>query len=89
MKKNPRNEDNISSKIVDCVAKREQTDPLKLPPLYDSVDPDALDDLFASGFQTGTDRSGRVEFQYNGYTVVVEFGNDPELTVKEQSELVE
>ena len=82
-------EGNISLQIVDFVAKREHTDPLELPPLYDAVDPDALDDLFESGHQNGTAQSGRIEFQYNGYTVIVEFDNGPEITVKEEPELVE
>ena len=82
-------EGNISLQIVDCIAKREHTDPLELPPLYDAVDPDALDDLFESGRQNGMAQSGRIEFQYNGYVVVVEFGTDPEITVKEEPELVE
>jgi len=82
-------EGSVSFQIVDCVAKREHTDPLELPPLYDAVDPDALDDLFASGRQNGTAQSGQIEFQYNGYTVVVEFDNGPEITVKEEPELVE
>ena len=82
-------EGNVSLQIVDCVAKREHTDPLELPPLYDAVDPDALDDLFASGRQNGMTQSGRIEFQYNGYTVIVEFDSGPEITVKEEPELVE
>ncbi|MFD1564467.1 HalOD1 output domain-containing protein [Haloarchaeobius amylolyticus] len=83
------NKSNISLHIVNCIAEREHADPLELPPLYDAVDPDALDDLFASGCQSETDRSGRIEFQYNGYTVIVEFDNGPEITVKEEPELVE
>jgi len=75
--------------IVNCVAEKEHTDPLELPPLYDAVDPDALDDLVESGRQNGTTQSGRIEFQYNGYTVIVEFGNAPEITVKEELEFVE
>ncbi|SDD82034.1 HalOD1 output domain-containing protein [Natrinema hispanicum] len=80
---------NISLHIVNYIAEREHTDPLELPPLYDAVNPDALDDLVASGRQNGTTQSGRIEFQYNGYTVIVKFGTDPEITVKEKSELVE
>ncbi|WP_083857091.1 HalOD1 output domain-containing protein [Natrinema limicola] len=89
MERNLGEKSNVSLRIVDRVAKRDHTDPLELPPLYDAVDPDALDDLFASGRQNGTAQSGRIKFQYNGYTVVVEFGNRPEITVKEGPERVE
>ena len=89
MERNLGGSSNISLDIVNCVAEKEHTDPLELPPLYDAVDPDALDDLVESGRQNGTTQSGRIEFQYNGYTVIVEFGNAPEITVKEGPELVE
>ena len=89
MGRNLEEEDSISLHIINCIAEREHTDPLELPPLYDVVDPDALDDLFASGRQNGTAQSGRVEFQYNGYTIIVEFGTEPEIAVKEKSELAE
>jgi len=89
MERDIEGEDRISLYIVNCVAEKEHTDPLELPPLYDAVDPDALDDLFASGRQNGTAQSGRIEFQYNGYTVIVEFGVDPAIAVKEGPELVE
>ena len=89
MGSNIEEQDSISLYIVNCVAEKEHTDPLELPPLYDAVDPDALDDLVESGRQNGTTQSGRIEFQYNGYTVIVEFGNAPEITVKEELEFVE
>ena len=89
MERNLGGSSNISLDIVNCVAEKEHTDPLELPPLYDAVDPDALDDLVESGRQNGTTQSGRIEFHYNGYMVIVEFGNAPEITVKEEPELVE
>ena len=36
----------ISRQVIDAVADVKGVDPLELPPLYDTVDPDALDSLF-------------------------------------------
>jgi hypothetical protein len=41
--------------IVDRVAEVEEQDPLDLPPLYDSIDPDALDRLA---------ESSKIQFEY-------------------------
>ncbi len=51
--------------IVDRVAKMEEQDPLDLPPLYDSVDPDALDRL---------SESSKIQFEYIGYKITVDHG---------------
>lgn len=40
-----------------------------LPPLYHTVDPDALDSLF--GHTAGGDTGGRVTFPYHGFRVTV------------------
>ena len=39
----------ISQRIIEAVADAKGVDPLDLPPLYDSIDPDALDALFSHG----------------------------------------
>lgn len=58
----------VSRTIVAAVAAHTGTDPLELEPLYDTVDPDALDSLFG----TGEDQSStRVAFTYCGCDVVV------------------
>jgi hypothetical protein len=55
----------ISERIVWTVATAADRDPLELPPLYDAIDPDALDAL--------VDRmsDGTVSFAYAGYEVTV------------------
>lgn len=60
-----------SQAVVERVADAENVDPLALDvPLYDAVDPDALDALF--GPTDGAPRTtGRVTFVYYGHTVVV------------------
>lgn len=56
----------VSERVVEAVSARTRTDPLELPPLYDVLDPDALDALLA------TLSDGEVSFPYAGYVVTVE-----------------
>ncbi|WP_254810545.1 HalOD1 output domain-containing protein [Natronosalvus amylolyticus] len=51
--------------IVERVAEIEEQDSLDLPPLYDSVDPDALDRLA---------ESSKIQFEYLGYNITVDSG---------------
>ncbi|ADB62911.1 hypothetical protein Htur_4073 (plasmid) [Haloterrigena turkmenica DSM 5511] len=53
--------------IVSAVAEAEGVDSIDLPPLYNVIDPEALNALFTS--DSGTVSS--VEFEYAGYSVVV------------------
>ncbi|WP_255171026.1 HalOD1 output domain-containing protein [Natrononativus amylolyticus] len=66
----------IHEQIVDGVAALEGTDPLELPPLFDAVDPDALEAIFAPT-DGGTPRIGRIEFPYAGHTVTVVREDEP------------
>ena len=52
--------------IVNAVSAATKTPVNELPPLYQVIDPDALDMLFS-----GSDTDGFVEFQYAGRTVTV------------------
>lgn len=62
-----------STKVIEEVADREGVDPTALEtPLYDCIDPDALDAVFQRGRNGPGAASGRVEFEYHGYRVVVE-----------------
>lgn len=57
----------ISSKVVEKVAAAAGRDPIRLdPPLYDAVNPDALDMLYASASD-----EFRAMFEYAGYLVTV------------------
>jgi len=57
--------------VVEEVAAREDVDPVELDvPLYEAVDPDALDGAVRSASDRGSDL--RIEFVYHGYDVVVE-----------------
>ncbi|MGQ3412919.1 HalOD1 output domain-containing protein [Natrinema sp. LN54] len=67
--------DSISLRIVEALADATNTDAHELEPLYNVVDPEALDRL------CGPDSSGgvRVEFEYDG--VLVEVGSDGTVAV--------
>lgn len=55
----------VSERLVQAVATATDTDPLELPPLYDAVDPDALDAM-VEGMA-----DGRVSFTYAGCEITV------------------
>lgn len=59
--------DSISLRVIDALADATNTDASELEPLYDVVDPEALDQLFRS--DSGGDV--RVEFEYHGMLVDV------------------
>jgi len=58
----------IVEKIVKGVATETSRDPVALPPLYETVDPDAL------AIAIDTLDTGRVTFDYAGCTVTVRTG---------------
>ena len=61
-----RTTDSISLHVVEALAATADTDPLDLePPLYDVIDPEALDRLFRPG------NGCRVTFTYDGHAVDV------------------
>ncbi len=59
-------EESTSAAVVRAVAATSNTAATRLPPLYDTVDPDTLDSLFP----TDAD-GGELRFDYAGYAVVV------------------
>lgn len=59
----------LSTAVIEAVSERAGEAPSGLPPLYETVDPDALDCLFEP-VSTGIPRQGGVvEFPYAGYRV--------------------
>lgn len=55
----------LVTRIVKRVSEIEGTDPLELPPLYNSIDPEALNRLADSG---------TIQFDYAGYTISIKNG---------------
>lgn len=59
----------LSRAVLEAVGERESVElPSLETPLYDSIDPDALDSLFRSGVD------GKISFSYLGYDVTVTSG---------------
>lgn len=75
-----RHDEAVSDAVVKAVAAAERVCPVQLEPLYDHVDPEALDELFGPT-RTGSRRSlGRTSFAYAGYHVTVH--SDGEIAVR-------
>lgn len=65
-----RDTESLSATVIENVAGHKGTEALLLdPPLYDVLDPDALDALFRD--VDGTRRTGEVSFEYCGCHVTV------------------
>jgi hypothetical protein len=60
-----------AQRVVRAVSSRLGVDSLDLPPLYDAVDPDALDALFSDPPGMSWSRTGTVSFEYATCTVFV------------------
>ncbi|TYT63821.1 HalOD1 output domain-containing protein [Natrialba swarupiae] len=60
-----------STAIVTAVASVLERDPLELPPLYETVDPDALDSLLQHAHRTDDTATHEVWFSYEGVDVGV------------------
>lgn len=62
-------DNDVSSRVIREVADALGVDPMELDPLYETIDPDALDDLFRD--RTPSDVEDRVEFSMEGCEVIV------------------
>ncbi|MGQ3411885.1 HalOD1 output domain-containing protein [Natrinema sp. LN54] len=63
--------ESVSIAVVTAVATHRGADPAELPPLYEWIDPDALDSIFAPTRRGGS-RGGRLEFTYDGHAITVD-----------------
>ncbi|ELY36495.1 HalOD1 output domain-containing protein [Natronorubrum tibetense] len=70
----------VTETIVDAVSEAEDCDPLTLPPLWNVIDPEALDALFEPT-RGGQPRAGRVSFAYVGYEITVDVTTETTVTV--------
>ena len=70
-----------SRKIIERVAEATETDSVQLPPLYDDVDPDALDTLI----QTMSD--GELTFTYSGVKVTITSDESIKVNVENDEQL--
>ena len=72
----------VADRVVEEVSTAEGVSPSSLPPLYDAVDPEALETLLTST-RDGQSAPVRVSFPYEGYTVTVTDGG--EVTVEKSA----
>lgn len=61
----------LSQRVTTEVAKALDADPLEIEPLYNAIDPDALNKIFESPARRGMRRSGQVSFTLAGCEVSV------------------
>jgi hypothetical protein len=77
----------LVGRIVEKVAESEGVDPTELqPPLYEVIDPDALNAVFADAESGISRENGRIEFTYCGYEVVVRSDGQVSITEAEPSD---
>lgn len=62
-------DNDVSSRVIREVADALDVDPMELDPLYETIDPDALNDLFRD--RNPSDVDDRVEFLMEGCEVIV------------------
>lgn len=69
-----------SKRVIESIAAEENVEPTELgPPLYETVDLEALDKLVESASTGPTGSSCLVEFVYMGYSISVSTAGDVEL----------
>ena len=61
----------LNESIISTVAAVSGTEPMELPPLYDVLDPDALEALIELNAARPAESDIHVTFTFNGYTVTV------------------
>ena len=70
-----------STAVIELIAEESGQDPTELEPLYDSVDPDALEQLIRGNGANQHDNTVSVSFAYNEYAVVIQSGGLVELSL--------
>lgn len=62
---------NISNAVIEALAEETKADPLSFEPLYNVIDTEALDMLFATMYDGRTRPGGEISFRLDGYHIVV------------------
>jgi hypothetical protein len=71
----------LSTRVLTAVADAKACTPVDLEPLYNAINPEALDALFAPQANGTTRADGSVSFQYSGYQVTVSSEGDVSLEI--------
>lgn len=61
----------VSERVVAAVCSELEADPTEVEPLYDAVDPEAIDALFPAAPDAADDPARQFTFTYEGYVVDV------------------
>lgn len=61
----------LSTTVIEAVGVATDTDPVQMDPLYEALDPDALDALFRPRSDDGPRANGQVVFSLDGHDVAV------------------
>lgn len=64
-------DERASERVIEAVSAVSGESPTSLSPLYDALDPDALDSLVDHARRTDRPADPRIEFSYEGYDVFV------------------
>lgn len=59
-----------STVVIEKVSSISERDPLKMPPLYDAIDTEALDTLLVGAAENGVS-DVQVSFEYDGFSVYI------------------
>lgn len=68
--------------VIETIAEAADCDPIKLEPLFETIDPDALDRVMRGNGTDPHERNLTVSFLYNGYEVTVQSKGVVELIQK-------
>ncbi|ELY70957.1 HalOD1 output domain-containing protein [Natrinema versiforme] len=68
--------DSLTTTIVSTVAELSGSDPTDVERLYDRIDPESLEALFAPANSAANRNTGQVSFQLDAYTVTVHATGD-------------
>jgi hypothetical protein len=63
--------ESVSNAVATAVATVSDDDVRAIDQLYETVDPDSLNHLFASATRSRNRSNGRIEFEHHGYLLVV------------------
>lgn len=73
----------VSARVIDALADAAGTDPMDVPPLYGTVDPDALDRLVASLGDTAGTSPATIEFTHADHRVTITLDGNVTITLDE------
>jgi hypothetical protein len=68
----------LSETIISAIAENMDSHPENITPLYESVDPDSLDNIFSG------ERQGKIIFEHTGFRIIVY--RDGEVDINEVDE---